>query len=233
MAVGRTIPVDEVIAEACTLLKGVTQQEKIFMRQWAYTALRKIGFTKINIEVSDKLYLSDWSVRKPDNLVKTNDLALFDSSGSEVMHSFKGYASGNINAGENVTGRIHQDIRNTTSNYIGITESENYFNVEEFTTTDPDSVYIKIRYYAIPVDLDGLPKIPEHATLAIIMYIRAMWAMRDNSNQSAIQIAWHMWKEERAAAEGRGKTPDMLEGKEIAKTINSMIQKVDIHNRQF
>jgi hypothetical protein len=229
---GRTIPVDEVIAEACTILKKVTEQEKVFMRQWAFTALRKIGFSKINIEISERLYLSDWSALKPNNLVRTIDLALYSSADSEIEHQFKGYANGDLALGENVSGRIHQNIR-VTSGYVSITESDNYFNVEEFSDSSPDGVYVIVKYYAVPVDAAGLPKIPEYATLAIIMYIRAMWAMRENTNQSAIEMAWDIWKQERASAEGKGKTPDIIEGDMIAKTINSMIQKVEIHNRQF
>lgn len=235
MAAGRTIPVDEVVSEACTILKRVTEQEKIFMRQWAYTALRKIGLTKINIQVSDRIYLDDWSAKKPDNLIRTNDIALYNSSGNEVMTKFKGYGSGNITVGEQVSSRIHQDIRSSTSNtsYIAITESDNYFNVESFNDDDEEDIFLLVRYYAIPIDSDGLPKIPEHCTLAIIMYIRAMWAMRENSNQSHIQLAWQMWKEERASAESKGKTPDMIEGKAIAETLNSMIQKTTINNLRF
>jgi hypothetical protein len=229
---GRTIPVDEVIAEACTILKRVTEQEKVFMRQWAFTALRKIGFSKINIEISDRLFLDDWSAVKPNNLVRTIDLALYNSDDNELIHKFKGYGSGNINLGENVSARIHQNIRQG-QNAVAISESENYFNVEEFSDTSPEGVYIIAKYYAVPVDAAGLPKIPEYANLAIIMYIRAMWSMRENTNQAAIQLAWEMWKQERASAEGKAKTPDMVEGKAIAKTINSMIQKVDVLNQQY
>lgn len=233
----RTIPVDEVIAEACTILKHVTEQEKIFMRQWAYTAMREIGSFNLNIKVTPQLFLEDWSVKKPDDLLRTNDIALYGSDGSEIVHTFKGYASGNIDADEeSVSGRIHQDIRNLSRDgrtAVAITESENYFNVEEFNGTDSSGVYMFIRYYALPLDNNGLPKIPDFATLAIIFYIRAMWAMRDNSNQNYIESSWNMWKIQRAKAEGRGKTPDMIEGKAIVKTINSMIQKAIVHNQQF
>ena len=282
MAAGRTIPVDEVIAEACTVIKNVTEQEKIFMRQWAYTALRKIGLTNINIQVSDRLYLDDWSVKKPDNLIRTNDIALYNSNGNEILTKFKGYASGQsfltvatawvtataysvrdrvtvssitykcIEAhtsgtfstdlgnkyweiAEAISGRIHQDIRSSSSitSHVAITESENYFNVESFSDNIIEDIFLIVRYYAIPVDEEGLPKIPEYCTLAIIMYIRAMWAIRDNTNQSHIQLSWQMWKEERASAEGRGKTPDMIEGKAIAETLNSMIQKTTINRLRF
>jgi len=220
---GRVIAVDEVIAEACTTLKNVTEQEKLFMRQWAFTAQRQIGFSNINKEVSGKLCLSDWSVRKPANLLRTIDLGLYNSAGEEILHKYKGF--GTVQPSGQETPRIHQDNRTAAYGYVAVTEDSNYFNVEEFSDASPDDVYIIVSYFATMVDSAGLPMIPEYATLAIIFYIRAIWAMRKNDNRSEIDQNWGLWLREKGAATGKAQTPDMIEGDWIARTINSMIQK--------
>jgi hypothetical protein len=157
-------------------------------------------------------------------------LALYRGDGREILHEFKGYGSGYSE--EATHARIHEDLRSPLSS-VQITESDNYFNVEEFADDSPDEVYLKVKYYGIMVDDLGLPKIPEYATLAIIMFIRWMWALRKNDNRAEIDQNWKMWTVERKSAEGKGNTPDQIEGKAIAKTINSMIQKVEVQNRMF
>ena len=270
---GKFIDINALIAETSSTIKGVTEQEQQLMLQWSYTALRKIGFGRLDIEVSDPLYLSDWSVAKPSGLAKLIDLALFDSAGQEIIIKYKGYANINTSAWVTSTAyvvdnrvtedgvrykcledhtsgtfstdlaaekweavsrdaRIHEDNRG----YIGaiqVSEDDTYFNVEEFSDDDETGVYLIARYYAYPTDSDGMPKIPETHTLAIMMYNRWMWSMRERQSLGEQQVAREIWLREAAAAHGRMKTPTMLETKDFARVINSMIQKPVLRTRQY
>ena len=53
----RLVTVDEVVAEAASIIKGATDQERHLMRQWAYSGNAEIGVPKLNIKISDKLIL--------------------------------------------------------------------------------------------------------------------------------------------------------------------------------
>ena len=223
------IPVDEVIAEASSLIKNFSEQEKALSRQWAYRATRRIGFNKLDIKTSGEIPLVDFSAEKPSDLANTIDIALFDSADREIVSRFKGRSQHDV---EGTVARTHQDARQVAY-ALHITEDDTYFNVEEFTDTDIANAYIKVTYYAYPVDLDGYPKIPEIYALAVIMYIRYAWAMRERQSLGEIQEARNTWLREAAAAYGRIKTPSMLEGKEIARGLNSMIQKTVVRDRQF
>jgi hypothetical protein len=220
---------DRVIAEASTLIKNFTEQEKAMARQWVYTATRRIGLNKLDIKVSNHIPLVDFSAEKPLDLASTIDLALFDSADQEIRIRYKGRAQHDT---EGSLGRAHQDIRNIAL-ALHVTEDDTYFNVEEFTDDSPADAYFVVRYYSYPVDDDGYPKIPEVYTLAVIMYIRDMWALRERQSLGEIQEARNTWLREAAAAYGRVKTPSMLEGKEIAKGLNSMIQKTVVRDREF
>ena len=66
-----------------------------------------------------------------------------------------------------------------------------------------------------------------------MMYIRYMWQLRNDDTITALRDGERRWRVARSAAEGKLKTPDVIEGKEIARKANSMIQKVTLLNRQF
>ena len=223
------ISISALIAEASSTIKNITEQEQQLARQWAYTALRKIGFGKLDLKVSDPITLVDWSATKPSDLGIVDDLALFDSAGKEIVIDFKGRAQ-HETAKE--VARTHEDIRPWIG-AIKVTEDDTYFNVEEFADEQPTGVSIVVKYYGYPVDDDGLPKIPSTHTLAIMMYIRWMWSMRENKSLGEQQVAREVWLREAAAAYSRMKTPTPLELKEFSRTINSMIQKPVKRHRQF
>lgn len=226
----RLITLDEVLAEASSIIKDATEQEKIFMRQWIYRAQRQIGFSHVDIKVSDPILLIDYSAQKPDDFIKAIDIALFDEDDNEIVSKYKGWGQ---KPDEGGIARTHQDVRSIVS-AINISEDLNYFHTGTFSQGEDDTAYVVVKYYALPVDPNtALPLIPEGNTLAIMMYIRYMWAMRQNENQTSIAMAEQAWLRYRAMARSSNHTPSVLEGKEIARTINSMIQKVVITDRQY
>lgn len=227
---GRFVTVEEVVAEASSIILGVTYAEKQMMRQWAYTAQRLIGWSKADVKVSADITLSSFSAAKPSDLIRTIDLALFLSDGTELFIKYKGpgykLPSGQDDA------RIHTDNRTTVQKVI-VSEDNDYFNVEEFTSPDPTGAYIIVKYLGLPLDTNGLPLIPEHCKFAIMMYIRWMWAMRKGDNRLGLRESENIWLRHRATAASKGNTPDRWEAEQIAKTVNSMIQVVELRDRRF
>jgi hypothetical protein len=223
-------PVDEVIAEAASIIKNFTEQEKQLARQWAFRAVRRIGASFHDIQIVT-INMSDYSFLKPTDYAKHIDFALFDSAGKEIVVNFKGFSK--VMSSGKEEGRIHEDLRNTRLG-LQMTEDSNYFNVEDFTDSDAGSATLKLKYYSMPIDVSGYPKIPETHVMAVVHYIRWQWTMRERKSLGEIQEAQHTWKTEAAAAYGRMKTPTMLEGKEIAEGVMmSMVQKATVRKRQY
>lgn len=227
---GRFVTVEEVVAEASSIMPGVTYAEKQMMRQWSYTAQRLIGFSKADVKVSADIVLSDFSAPKPSDLIRTLDLSLFLSDGTELFVKYKGPGF-KLPAGSN-DARIHTDNR-TAVQKVAISEDNDFFNVEEFTSPDPEDAYIIVKYLGLPLDASGLPLIPEHCKFAIMMYIRLMWEMRRGEGRLGIREAENMWLRHRATASSKGNTPDIWEADQIAKTINSLINKVEVRDRRY
>jgi hypothetical protein len=226
----RLVTVDEVVAEAASIIKGASDQERHLMRQWAYSGNAEIGVSKLNMKVSAPLLLDDFSAAKPVDHVRTIDLALYDSAGSEIIIQWKGFGA-NMGYDTGIA-RTHKDVRVGTV-MISVTEDLDFFHTEEFGGDYVDGAYIITKYYGTPVDVNGLPLIASSSKFAVMMYIRYMWQLRNNDSITALRDGEKRWRIARAAAESKLKTPDVIEGKEIAKKANSMIQKVMVLNRQF
>lgn len=215
----RFVPLDQVTAEAMTVIGDADNKDRLIFRQWVYRALREIGVGKQNVEVCN-LYPKDLSMQKPDDCTSIIDIALFDVNNNEMLYKYHSGAS-----------RIHQN-RNTyaadgtyspsVGSIIDLSEDDYYIHLGSNAS---EVAYAKIRYFKFPVDEDGLPKIPEDQVFAITMFIRYMWSMRKNDNRSEIDQNRYTWLSEKAAAKARSKMPSMLEGKQIAKTWMSMISK--------
>lgn len=226
---GRFVTVEEVVAEASSIMKGVTSAERQMMRQWVWTSQRLIGWSKADIKVSENLILSDHATAKPSDLIRTIDLGLFLSNGTEMLVKYK--AGGHRSTGdENL--RIHSDGRSVVRRVI-VTEDANFFYTDVFTEPSPTDSYLVVRYYGLPLDSNLLPLIPEHCKFALMMFIRWMWSMRNNDSRTVQAMAEQQWLRHRRIAEGKSKTPDLLEAEAIARTANSMIQSFGKLDRRF
>ena len=223
------IGIKAAVAEACSTIKNVTEQEKVLSRQWIYRAIRQIGVGKVDIKISDNLTLTDWSVRKPDDMAMMIDIALFDSADQEIIIKYKGRGQ---SSGDGTLSRIHQDARPFVG-AVNVTEDNDFFNVEEFSDDTPANVYLVVKYYSYPVDDDGYPKVQDIHMEACIAYVRWQWAKRERVSLGEIQETRHTWLQEKASAYGRMKTPTEMEAKDSFRELNSMIQKMVPRLRQF
>jgi hypothetical protein len=229
----KLVTLDEVLAESSSIIKDASDQEKVFMRQWIYRAQREIGFSNFDIKVSAPITLTDYSAAKPADFVKGIDVALFTSDGSEIAIKYKGWGK---NAVGPPTGdaRIHEDLR-VLVKQITVSEDIDYYHTEPFDEGTANTAYMVLKYYSLPLDggVPAMPLIPDTNVVAIMMYIKWMWALRQNRSLGEINLAREAWLRERARAEAKHRTPSVLEGKEIAKKINSMIQKPVLTYKQY
>lgn len=211
----RFLSLEEIVAEASSLVKGAGAEERLLFKQWAWRGLRDIGPTNDNIDVVT-LYPEDLVLRKPDNYNKAISIALYDASGNEL---FNNYRSGKY--------RIHQSrnvfvkdgiYRPEIDASISISEDENFYYLG---SNGSNVAYALLRYFKLPVNDDGEPVFPEHTAKAVTMFILYYWAIREGLDELN---AKDRYKEARAEARAQGKINGLL-FKQLGKEWNSMIQK--------
>ena len=205
------VSVDEAVATAMTLLPENAALNEVLARQWSYMALRNIGptshwFDECELYPNDNLIL-----KKPIDMWKAIDIALFTSTGVEVNFVYRGLGK-----------RIHRegdlDLQNIP--YVDLSEDNHAFYLGSNGTSVAKA---KLKYWQLPIDNDGLPKIPEGQILAIAFFIRWMWSIRQNENQSDRQISEQNYKMERNKARSEGNAPSGIEMEQIGKEWVSLI----------
>jgi hypothetical protein len=207
---------DEAVASVATVMKDIERPERNILKHWIYLAIKAIGPTNVNIKETDpRLQVSGLVARKPEDMISAIEMALYDANGKEYKYRFKGQGK-----------RVSLN-RETYIESIPVSWDEFYI----YLGSEGEGITeIALRYYAMPFDDNGLPMIDENHLIAIIAFCRMMAAMRENNNQSAIQLNTQEWKLQREYAKTRSKMPSMLEGKEIAKSWMSMINRVNFND---
>jgi hypothetical protein len=200
--------IDEIVAHAESIIEDADEAARVVFRQWAWLGERQLGFGGFSEEVSS-IVVDDLSIRKPSDLASVIDIALYDSS--DLEYQFK-YRDGKK--------RIHTG--DSGQRKIDVSEDAYYFHLGSNGSL---ITYAKLRYYAYPIDEDNNPMFPEHHLLALMLFIRWMWEMRKNKNQSAIAEARAVWIMEAQKTKAANKMPHQLKGAEIAKQWMSMIDK--------
>lgn len=185
--------VDEVIATAQSTIKTADSFDKQLFRQWLGTmCLPMLGISEDDVKVVS-LYPVNYSVPKPDDLRAIIDISCFDANGCQLAHEFRTggkriYADTRL-ARTAVAGGTITDLNRC----VPVDVSETNFSLE-LGTNATHVATILLRYYYFPVDEAGLPLIKMLDMLACVYFLRYMFALRENENQSEIQAAEMRWK---------------------------------------
>lgn len=221
----RFLGVKEVVADAMSVIPGgSTAGEQLLARQWAYIGLRDLGPSKDFIEVCP-LTVTNLSIRKPDDLISTIDISLYDSAGNAIAHNYRP-GSRKIKKSKPTTGPVISQI---DGQGVELSEDDYYFHLDS-TELARSAATALIRYYKFPVDDDGLPMIPEKARLAIIMFIRYMYTLRKGGTRFEVSSALSTWEVQRNRARSRMRMPSQMEYDAIAKSWMSMINIANFDN---
>lgn len=204
----RFLDINEVTARVALTIGTSTPQDRLIFRTWVVDALRDIGPDSAWVKVCT-LYPQNRTFRKPEDITSIIDIALYDSSGTELVYNFN-TASTRIHTDRNTL--YNEDNIQVLSTRLDLSEDAYYLHM----SSNGDGVaYAFIRYFAMPVDRDGMPLVREDNMIAFITYCRWMWAMRKNDNRSEIAQNYDMWLRERDRVKGRNKMPSMVESKQI------------------
>jgi len=207
------VSINEIVANAATIIKDARKEDRNLFRQWAYLAERAIGHSK----TSEKVYettIQDLCFAKPLDYATAIDLSILDSQGTGLKYTYRGPSR-----------RIHpstgmDELHNKT---IDVYEDAHFFNLGSRGDIAHSA---RLRYYAYPIDDEGELLVPEDHLQAIMWYIRWMWEWRKSENPRMMQLAEREWSFQHDKARSKNKMPDMLRGKEIAKNYSSMIDKL-------
>lgn len=213
----RVIQMNEVVANAATIIPEEDREARNLMRQWAYLGARELLSNKADIE-TEEITISNLLVPKPKYHISTIDLSFFDVGGLELHYRFQQGAKDRIH-----TGRINSYRDDSAYPMLTVSEQSDAYVLDSYYGDQAAQAFI--RYYKLPIDsLTDEPYFYSEQLLALMMFIRWMWFLRKNDPRNA-QIAKQDWMQEQHKVKTRNKMPDGLEAKEIARTWNSMIQK--------
>lgn len=213
----QTITMDEVVANAATIIPGEDREVRNLARQWAFLGARELNFNKLDLE-TETIIPTNRLVMKPAYHVRTEDMSFFDANDKELIYRFEAGKKDRIHSAN-----IYKDRRNADYPIITVSEQQDAYVLDSYYGDDVATAII--RYYRLPVDSTTLePYFYSEQLLALMMFIRWMWFLRKGDMGQAGQ-AKKDWIIERHAAKVDMKMPDGMERKEIARTWNSMIQK--------
>ncbi len=209
------VSVDEPIALAMTLIPNANSMDKAIARQWAYMGLRDIGPGIHWFEDAVLYPNSNLSFRKPDDMWKAKDVALYqqgtDGSLTELKFSYKGLGR-RIHASSNIVlaGGQYSPVSGAP---IDLSEDAYFFHLG---SNGSDVTCMKLTYWKLPIDSYGLPLVPEHQVLAIALFIRWMWSVKENVANDR-QLSRLDYLQARGEARSRNKVPSGIEMEQVAK----------------
>ena len=215
------VTLDSVVAEAISILglSGDDDLAKNFCRQWIWRFVVDLPITDDAIKVT-KVYPKNLIIKKPVDMRRGLDVALYDASDCLIPHQF-----------HNGRKRMYPDVEGSA--YTNSEGETVYFNVdlsEDGTayylgTNGSDVSYAQIRYFSYPLDSSGQPMIREEAVEAATLCCRYKWSLRKNENQSEISNNRLMYQQESDRCRARLKSLDMSEEtrKAIAASMNRLL----------
>lgn len=208
------VDMNAAIAEALSITPQSDAADWSFARQWCVTAIEQLGTSEDEIKVAQILN-QNLVAPKPDDMRQFIELALYDANGNYIPHEFR--------AGRK---RMYPDLRifpvqivSSTAtggiqNFVPVDVSEDQYNF--FLGTNGTMVsYVMVRYFAYPVDSNGLPMIRLDEKFAVMSYIKWCKASRKGDNQSEIQLMWQQWAVQADRARAHKKASSLNNDKAI------------------
>lgn len=226
------VSADTVIARAQTTIPTANSMDKLVWYEWVWMSLQDLGLSDEDIRTCT-IRPKDCIAKKPEDVKHIIELALYDAQGNELNHKFRTGAK-----------RIYQDKRlfpvessngsetiSSNSLTIPVDVSEDRYNII-LGTNGSHVTDIVLRYFTYPIDeKTKLPLVREMEVMAVIYFIRYMWALRANENQSEIAQAELRWFRESDRVRARKKMHSVTPEK--AKQIQKEWMRLIATNRMF
>lgn len=211
------ITADEVVANASLIVKETSPKVRNIFKQWVYLGERQLGYHGLHEKVKEDIEVSDLFIKKPKDYAVGIDMALYDDEGKEILWHYQGHSP-----------RIHEQNSSPAKIYpvrvaVGVSEGPYGFDMD---SRGENIKTASIRYYSYPLSAEGEMLIPEHHINALMMYLKYMWALRENRSGSEIAQLEGLWTKEQRKAKTKNKMPSMLEARDIVRHHMTMINKI-------
>lgn len=214
------VSVDQVIATAASIIEAADTVDRAYFKEWAYLGLLELGPSAAWYDEAT-LYPVEMALEKPKNMYNAIDLALYNSTNQEMLYTYRGKGKGRIHASDNslTNNGTYAPLLGAP---IDLSEDTYYFHLG---TNGASVAYAVLRYWKFPTDENGDLMVPEQDVLSLSLFLKYMYYMRKDDKVGIGQFH-NLWVAARNEGRTAHKLPSMLEGAEIARSWNSMIQKM-------
>lgn len=210
---------NSVIAEALSITPQSDAQDWSFARQWCVTAIEQLGTSEDEIKVAQILN-QQLVIPKPDDMRQFIELALYDGQGNYIPHNFRAGRKRIYPNRENWPYQVltptnnYSEINTANQIFFPVDVSEDQLNFYLGTNGMMVS-YAYVRYFAYPVDANGLPMIRLDEKFAVMSYIKYCKASRNGSNQAEIAMMYQTWQVQSDRARAHKKAASLSNDKMI------------------
>ena len=221
------VPLDDVVAEALSVVGDGQDKEmlKPLARQWAWRAVLKLPTTEDEIKVC-RVEAKNLVLKKPSDLRRHLELALYDENDCFLHHV---YHAGKKRIFPQFSFFAAASNSNNPPQCEPVDVSEDGYAFH-IGTNGSDVAYAMVRYFAYPLDKDGMPLIREEDVLTCVYWIRYCASMKKNTNQSEISLNKSFYDQE--ADIQRAKRKSVIsedERRMLASIMNRMIPDFNKH----
>lgn len=214
------VSIDVVRSTAKSIMEDADTMDRAYFDEWVYLGLGEIGPNGAWISPPTTLYPVNMELLKPKDMYAPISVGLYNSSNQELRYTYRGQGKRvHLSGNNNIDASIYAPEFGAP---IDLSEDAYYFYLGSNGTAVS---YAKITYLKFPVDELGNMLIPETDVLALAHFVRYMWMMRKNDKQGE-RMARASWISMRNEARATHRIPSELVATEIARTFNSMIQKM-------
>jgi hypothetical protein len=217
------VSLDSVVAEAMGVVGDGNDEQalKLLARQWVWRAVLKLPITEDNIKVCE-ITPKNLIIKKPSDMRCSMEIALYDSSGGFLKHAFHGGKKRIFPDNRLFPAANGSDGTPTNCVPVDISEDEHGFYLG---TNGENVAKAKVRYFAYPLDNEGMPLIREDDVLACVYFVRFQASLKKNDNRSAIAQNKDLSDQEFDITRAKRKSLSLSEDKKktISATMNRMI----------
>jgi hypothetical protein len=204
-----TVTIDEVVSSAAIALGMENDRYRVLFYEWAFQGARDIGLTTLNLtNTTGSIITSPFNYFAiPSDCVYIDSIAIRVGSDGHVAYPFF-----DSNYWTNVP---DDDQTAYDKDYVVSRQGSNLV----FSSTIPNNGYdtVILRYYAMPVDQNNVPLVPEYYLRALVAYIEYMFVKRERYKKrneipmSEVQMLYQQWVTLKADAMSKRNQPQKPE----------------------
>lgn len=201
-----TVSIDEIVSSAAIALGMENDRYRVLFYEWAFQGSRDIGLTTLNLtNTTGSITSGVYSI--PTNCVYIDSIAIRKGTGGHVTYPFfdSNYW---VNVPDNDQTQYDRD-------YVVSRQGSNLIFSSTVSNNGYDTVIL--RYYAMPVDANNTPLVPEYYLRAIVAYIEYMFVKRERYKKrneipmSEVQMLYQQWVTLKADAMSKRNQPQKPE----------------------